>query len=500
MSHLPTRSQPLSMLSLELIVFLVVQLLAVSVPAFSQRPNVLFIAVDDLRPELGCYDTKAITPNIDRLARNGLRFDRAYCNQAVCGASRISLMTGLYPEYTGERTYHVTGWRERWADVVTLNQHFRNHGYTTVGLGKVYHGSGGPGVDPDNWDRWIKVAGREYADPSSLRARQESKPNSNGQRRGPATESADVGDDSHFDGGRAKVGASQILELVENDNPFFLAVGFTKPHLPFVAPKKYWDLYERGQFSLPDNLSIPPGYPNYASNVNAGELRNYSDIPNDGAIADFPNELNQRLIHGYYACVSYLDRNVGVLLDALQQSGADKNTIVVLWADHGWKLGDHSSWCKHTNFECDTRVPLIVRHPGMKSAIGQTSALVELIDLYPTLCELCQLPRPDHLQGQSFRSVLEEPTRSHREFAYSSYPHGAGRGIGRVTGHSIRTQQHRYTEWWNEPDQVVDSTLTDIENDPGEVTAVEGQEDLKHSLSRQLRERVLAVRRSNLEN
>jgi arylsulfatase A-like enzyme len=456
----------------------------------ASRPNVLFIAVDDLRPELGCYGARALTPNIDRLAASGLQFDRAYCNQAVCGASRVSLMTGLYPEFTGERTYHVTDWRKRWVHIVTLNQHFKAGGYTTIGLGKVYHGSRGPGVDPENWTEWLTVGGTEYADPASRKAVRER----NGRSRGPSTESADVPDNTHFDGNRAKVGAARIDQLARAGKPFFLAVGFTKPHLPFVAPQKYWDLYQRESFGLPVNVGFPPGYPDYARNVNAGELRAYSDIPLKGTPAAFPEAINKRLLHGYHACVSYTDRNIGVLLDALRDSGAAKNTIVVLWADHGWKLGDHSSWCKHTNFECDTRVPLIIRHPGMASARGRSKALVELIDLYPTLCELCGLDQPEHLQGKSLVPTLEDPATAHREFAYSSYPHRAGQRL-QVTGHSIRTRRHRYTEWWEHgTDKPVASILSDIESDPGETTVVDGEEELRRRLSAQLRKLVLSVR------
>jgi len=467
-------------------------LTATSAFAAQAKPNVLFIAVDDLRPELACYGAGTLTPNIDALAKSGLLFERAYCNQAVCGASRVSLMTGLYPEYTGERTYHVSGWRKRWAEIVTLNQHFLNNGYTTIGLGKVYHGSGGPGVDPDNWTEWIKVGGQEYANPQSRTAIRER----TGRKRGPATEAGRAGDDSHFDGNRAQVGAARIYKLAKAKEPFFLAVGFTKPHLPFNAPQKYWEIYERESFSLPDNLGVPLGYPSFARNTNAGELRAYSDVPLKGPPADFPDAINKRLLHGYHACVSYTDRNIGVLLDALQKSGAAKNTIVVLWADHGWKLGDHSSWCKHTNFECDARVPLVIRHPGMPSAKGRTNALTELIDLYPTLCDLCSLDKPAHLQGESLVGVLENPKSSHRDFAYSSYPHGRGQGKKGVTGHSIRTPDFCYTEWWEKgSDKVVDSVLTNISKDPGETTAVEGEEELTKRLSRQLRKRVLSVRK-----
>lgn len=458
-------------------------------------PNVLFIAVDDLRPEIATYGARTLTPHLDRLVESGLRFDRAYCNQAVCGASRVSLMTGLYPERTGERTYHVRGWRERWADVITLNQHFRQNGYTTIGLGKIYHNSNGPGVDPENWTEWVTVGGKEYANPESLEARKNNPRTRNGRRRGPSTETSRADDDFHFDGQRAEVGAARIYRLARAGKPFFLAVGFTKPHLPFNAPEKYWKLYDRESFRMPANEEVPPGYPEYARNRNAGELRNYSDVPDGGETSDFPDELDRRLLHGYHACVSYTDRNVGVLLEALENSGAARNTIVVFWADHGWKLGDHSSWCKHTNFECDTRVPLIIRDPRRATARGQTRALVELIDLYPTLCDLTGLPKPAHLQGESFLPVLVDPASTHREFAYSSYPHGRGQGQQGVVGHSLRTGRHRYTEWWERgTDRVVDAVLTDLVKDPGETTAVTGQKELEARLAEKLRRKVLGVR------
>ena len=215
------------------------------------------------------------------------------------------------------------------------------------------------------------MGGKEYGDPDSLKNPRKR----NGRSRGPATESADIPDTSHFDGNRARIGATRLKKLAKSGKPFFLAVCFTKPHLPFTAPRKYWDLYKRSQFRLPKNLGIPPGYPQFARNRNAGELRSYKDIPLQGTPDKFPVELSQRLIHGYHACASYTDRNVGVLLEALKTSGAADNTIVVFWADHGWKLGDHSSWCKHTNFECDTRVPLIIHHPRMPSVTGNLSLI-----------------------------------------------------------------------------------------------------------------------------
>jgi arylsulfatase A-like enzyme len=477
-------------------------------PLAASRPNILFIAVDDLRPELACYGTqkqpiKAQTPRLDSLAASGMRFTHAYCNQAVCGASRVSLMTGLYPEFTGERTYHVTDWRRRWADVVTMNQHFKANDYTTVGLGKIYHGTGGPGVDPENWTEWIKVTGKGYANPESLQQLRESKsyaPGAKTRKRGPSTEAANVADDVYADGLRASEGVRQIEKLAAADKPFFLAVGFTKPHLPFNAPTKYWDLYQREDFALPANLGVPPGYPQWARNKNAGELRAYSDIPAKGTPADFPMELNQRLLHGYHACVSYTDRNVGKLLDALEDSGAAGDTIVVFWADHGWKLGDHSSWCKHTNFECDTRVPLMIRYPKLATAKGESEAMVELIDLYPTLCELCGLKLPGHLQGKSLVPVLKDPAAKHRDYAYSSYPHTNSDTRKPVVGHSIRNGSFRYTEWWEKgTDRVVARVATDINADPGETTNVLPEDQaLAKLLSADLKKRVLEARGSSL--
>ncbi|MEM0926378.1 MAG: sulfatase [Planctomycetota bacterium] len=482
-------------------------------PAFAEtpddRPNVLFIAVDDLRPELQCYSTpgqpnRAITPNLDKLAASGIRFTRAYCNQAVCGASRLSLMTGLYPEFTNERTYHVTDWRKRWGSVVTLNQHFTANGYKTVGLGKIYHNTSGPAVDESNWTRWIRVSGQGYAKEENrqfIRRLSNVGPGSpSSKKRGPSTESAPDSDFEYSDGLRAQTAVRQIHELSSGQQPFFLAVGFTKPHLPFNAPTKYWNLYQRDEFELPSNRDIPPGYPQWARNRLASELRAYSDIPVEGTPAEFPDDLNKRLLHGYHACVSYTDHNIGMLLDALDGAGIAENTIVVFWADHGWKLGDHSSWCKHTNFECDTRVPLMIRWPKVETARGKSSALVELIDLYPTLCDLCEIEPPAHLQGKSLVPVIHDPGIKHRDFAYSSYPHSNWENKQRVVGHSIRGEKMRYTEWWTvKGDEVVARVATDLDADPGETTnLLPTQQEWAKQLAVELKRRVLAARVADL--
>lgn len=493
--------------------------LACSVPVLANDPpNVLFIAVDDLRPELGCYGNKAITPNIDRLAASGMRFDRAYCNQAVCGASRISLMTGLYPESTGLRSYHVKDWRKKLADVTTLNQHLRHHGYLTLGLGKIYHERvGHDAVDGDNWDRWFDLAHEtHWVDPENIATHDRNdkhyQETGKGPKRGPVTESVDVADDAYIDGKRADLAARLINQLggrsessaaapldakmLAENKPFFLAVGFTKPHLPFNAPKKYWDLYQRGNFHMPPNAGIPPGYPLEAANLNPGEIKYYGDIPTDEPPTKWDGKLNQRLLHGYHACVSYTDAHIGRLLDALDENDLADNTIVILWGDHGWKLGDHSSWCKHTNFEVDTRVPLIIRRPGREQTQGtKTSSLVELIDLYPTLCELAGIPLPPHLQGRSIAPILRDPSAAVRDSAYSSYPARVGQAS--TIGHSIRTANHRYTQWWdqNDPESVVAAVATDLSVDPGETTTLVDDDLLLSQLAIQLRSRVMAARK-----
>ena len=447
-----------------------------------KKQNVLFIAIDDLRPELGCYGKHVISPHIDKLAASGTQFNRAYCQQAVCGASRLSLMGGLYPTNTREQTFHVNGWRERHPDLVTMNQHFGMQGYNTIGMGKIFHGhTSGPATDHKNWDTWIDISTSEYAlqenkDLVIQALKNKTKGSKHAPPEGPMTELADVPDDTYIDGKRA-ARAVEVLDQLANSEgkPFFLAVGFTKPHLPFVAPKKYWDLYDRDSFSMPPNSGRPPQWPEDAAFTKANEMQRYVDYVGDGP-KDFPESLNKRLLHGYAAAASFVDANVGRVLDALEEKGLADNTIVVLWGDHGWKLGDHSSWCKHTNFECDTRVPLIVRDPRMKA--GQTTdRLVELIDLYPTLCDLTGIETPPHCQGRSFRGLLENPESGHRYSSYSSYP------AWKSLGHSIRFRTFRYTEWFhNDTGELRACVLTDLAKDPGEVTNCADNPAYKESL------------------
>jgi iduronate 2-sulfatase len=396
--------------------------------------NVLLICVDDLKPTLACYgDRVAVTPAMDRLAARGVLFEMAYCNQAVCAPSRNSLMTGLRPQTIG--VYDLaTYFRNAAPDAVTLGQHFRRHGYHTQALGKIYHTGHGNQDDSDSWDvPSMRPKGPTYALPSAERTRVDPR----GNERGPATESADVDDDHYADGKVATEAISRIESAAaKKGQPFLIAVGFIRPHLPFVAPRKYWDLYDPAKLPMPETTVPPELAPAYAP-TSFGELRNYAGIPKTGPIDE---ELTRHLIHGYYAATSYTDAQIGRVLDALDASEAADNTIVVLWGDHGWHLGDHGMWCKHTNYEQAARIPLIVSAPG-RARGAKAAAMVETVDIYPTLAEFAGVAAPQQLDGVSFAPVLQTPTASARESVIHVYPRG------NRLGRAIRTERYRLVEW-----------------------------------------------------
>ena len=406
----------------------------------AQRPNVLFLAVDDLRPELGCYGHPTIkSPNIDRLAAQGLLFERAYCQQAVCAPSRISLLTGLRPDATG--IYDLQHpLRKTKPDVLSMPQYFKEHGYQTVSLGKIYHHA-----RDDNRIGWTQPAwrpkggwtGRGYLDPESIRRIQPRDQAGGYPGVGPAYESPDVPDEAYPDGVTARKAVEELRRLSRSDRPFFLAVGFLKPHLPFNAPRRWWDLYDRAAIHVPERNTWPDGMPPLAG-TSWGELRKYAGMPRKGPM---PAAEAVNLIHGYYACVSYTDALVGKVLGELDRLGLRNNTVIILWGDHGWKLGDYGAWCKHTNFELDTHVPLILSVPGQKTVGRRTQALVEFVDIFPTLAELCGLEVPAACEGASMVPLVADPNRPWKEAAFSQYPRG------RAMGYSLRSGRWRYTEW-----------------------------------------------------
>jgi arylsulfatase A-like enzyme len=408
----------------------------------ADRPNVLFIVVDDLRPELGCYGSHgALSPNIDRLAAEGVLFEQAYCQQAVCAPSRASVLTGLRPDSTGIHDLQ-TPVSDALPDVLTLPQHFKDNGYQTVSIGKVYHHAQddiGAWTTPPTQSRgdW---KGRGYLTDEAVEAMrvQERELLARGDRRrgiGPAFEAADVPDDAYHDGKDADAAIRELARL--KGDPFFMALGFHKPHLPFNAPKRYWDMYGPEDIALAENDAPPEGVTPF-SLTNFGELRGYFGIPAEGPV---PDDIARKLVHGYRACVSYMDAQVGRVLDAVEELGLTDDTVVMLWGDHGWKLGEHGSWCKHTNFEIDTRAPLIVRAPERQAPGHRTSALVEFVDMYPTLCDLCGISTPSHLEGTSFAPLLNDSNGAWKTAAFSQYPRR------RVMGYTVKTARYRYTEW-----------------------------------------------------
>ncbi len=420
------------------------------------RPNVLFIAVDDLRPELGCYGADHIvSPNIDKLAASGVRFDRAYCQQAICGPSRASVMTGRRPDSTSVHGNH-THFRKIDPDIVTLPQHFKNHGYHTQSMGKIYHGVFPPGSsrtvadtfgDEPSWSvPTFRPGPRYYYTEEGVAAAKQvfKKLYGKGDWRqklvfGPATEAPEVEDSVLYDGQVADRAVATLEALAKKkDKPFFLAVGFIKPHSPYIAPKKYWDLYDEKEVALASDQALPEDAPSLAGH-GSGELRRYTDQKKRGPI---PEADQRKVRHAYYACVYYIDAQVGKVLDALEEQGLAEDTIVVLWSDHGYHLGEKGLWGKTTNYELDTRVPLIVRAPGRKGNGKASGALVELVDLYPTLAEFAGLPVEDHLEGTSFVPLLDDPEKRWKKAAFSQFTRGKHRG------YAIATEFDRYVEWY----------------------------------------------------
>ena len=417
------------------------------------KPNVLLICVDDLKPLLGCYgDPHAKTPNLDRLAKRSVVMEAAYCNQAVCAPSRNALMTGLRPQKLG--IYDLgTNFRKSRPDAVTMSQHFQKQGYRTEAMGKIFHVGHGNGEDAASWDLPHFSAGKAgmYQAPEN-RATSRKK-----DAKGPAFEIADVPDDAYPDGLVATEAIRRLAEAKERaGTPFFIGLGFTKPHLPFCAPRKYWDLHDPAKLPLATVTEPPADAPGYAPQF-GGELRNYAGIPAKGAL---PLDLQRQLVHGYHAATSYMDAQLGRVLDKLDELKLTENTIIVLWGDHGWHLGDHGMWCKHTNYEQAARIPLLIAAPGIAPA--RTTALVETVDIYPTLSELAGLPAPVGLDGLSFAKVLRQPEQRVRESIIHVYPRN------KLLGRAIRTARHRMVEWKAPAAETstAEYELYDYEKDP----------------------------------
>jgi len=401
----------------------------------AKQPNILFLAIDDLRPELGVYGSDiAITPNIDALANDGLRFNNAYCQQAICSPSRASLMTGARPE-TIQVIENFTYFRDKNPDIATLPQHFKANGYESVYTGKIYHGKYN---DPElSWSRTpVQLDKKDvkfgFKLPENIKMQKENSAAMiakygenalrNGLGKGPAYEFADFPDNAYEDGFNTDMAIATMKDMLQKnpDKPFFLGMGMKKPHLDWIAPKKYWDLYSESDIKLAEHEQAPKDGATMGLHASF-ELRARADIPKQG---DISPEQAIKLKHAYLACVSYVDAQIGRMLNALDDAGIRDNTMVILWSDHGWHLGDMGIWGKATNYEIATRVPLIIWTPNMaKENRGKsTDALVELVDMYPTLCELAGISKPATLEGQSFTPLLSNPEQEWKTAVFSQFP------------------------------------------------------------------------------
>jgi arylsulfatase A-like enzyme len=483
------------------ILFALLTFLAVTAEAQNKtKPNVLFIAIDDLKPMLGCYGESHIhSPNIDKLALSGTVFLSNYCQQAVCAPTRASLLTGQRPDYT--QIWDLkTLIRDKVPNILTLPQYFRQQGYTTSGIGKVFDSrSVDKNSDEVSWSipylklekddfakgfnkpfnnyyqsqELIRLIGsfREEGIKNGLKGKELEDFVENGHR--PLYEAIDVPDDAYIDGANTLKAIQQIKKLKTEGNPFFMAVGLTKPHLPFVAPKKYWDQYDRSSLKLAAFQSLSAGTPEFAFQA-SNELVNQYILPSGERMptgySPKSEELQRLLLHGYYASVSYTDAQIGLLLTTLKEQGLDKNTIIVLWGDHGWHLGDHTMWAKHSNFEQATKAPLLISSPGFKGG-QKVKSISEFVDVFPTLADLAGLEIPKGLAGKSLVPAMKNPSIKIKDFAQSQYP----RLNDQAMGYAIRTEQFRMVTWFkgdfhqtkiNSNNPVIGLELYDYKKDP----------------------------------
>lgn len=453
--------------------------------AGKQKMNVLFIIADDMRPELGCYGVKeVISPHLDAFSHQSTVFLNAYCNIPVSGASRASLLTGMYPHYPERFVAFDATAQKDCPGAVSLPQCFKDNGYYVVSNGKVFHnitdhaqswsetpwrvhpdGYGKDWAEYNKWELWQNSESSHYIHPKTLR--------------GPFCESADVPDTAYIDGRLAQKTMADLRRLKDRKEPFFLACGFWKPHLPFNAPKKYWDLYKREEIRLASNPYRPEGLPKQVTS--SGEIRGYGKFVS-AKEENFQREAKQ----GYYACVSYIDAQIGLILDELERLGLSDNTVVVILGDHGWHLGEHGFWGKHNLMNHATHAPLIVRVPHQRG--GKAQGIVEFVDLYPTLGELCGLKVPEQqLQGTSFVPILKDSHRRTKEYAYIQWN----------GGYNIVSEQYSTTVWLKN-DSIVTRMLFDHATDAAENKNIASREAVKNV--RQAQETLILRKKNTLDN
>jgi len=450
--------------------------------AGQSQKNILFIAVDDLRTSLGCYnDPLAITPNIDNLAQKGFLFEKAYCQQAVSGPSRASLLTGYRPEQIGV-TDLSSHFREKCSDIVTLPEYFKNNGYQSVCIGKIYHGS--PKTqDPQSWSEAaihnLSIKKEEYVLPENRHG-----------NKSVAVELSDAPDTDYEDGRITKDALTRLQEFRHSDKPFFLAVGYKKPHLPFNAPKRFRDMHAPG-FRNITSFAEGKKYRNIPEIAmhNSQELRGYTDIPDAG---DLSESQTRELLTAYYACVSFVDQQIGLLLEELKKTGQDQNTVIVLFGDNGFHLGEQDLWCKSTNFEIACKVPLIIYDPSHESTAASIPAIVELLDVYPTLLDLCGFDFK-HLPGQSLLPVIKGQDKG-KDMAFSQFarPYNAVHSAKNQThmGYTVRVENWRYTAWYDlSTDRIIATELYYLPGNTLEEVNLSGESEYA-SIGNNLRKKI----------
>jgi arylsulfatase A-like enzyme len=414
-----------------------------------KKPNIIFIAVDDLRPQLNCYGkNQIISPNIDDLASVSYIYQNAVCNFPVCGASRASLLTGLRPNKNRFTSYKTR--MDIDADnILTLGEWFKKNDYFTISLGKISHQTND---SPESWSipAWrAEKNWRDYQTKENLMAVETN--NNEG-----AAKAFEVGDnllDDYADTKMVNKAIEKLDELTKKEQPFFIALGFLKPHLPFNAPKKYWDLYNEKDIELASNRFKPKNAPDVSMH-RYGELRKYTNIPSDYNI-NIPDSTQKKLIHGYYACVSYIDSEIGRLIKHLKKIDIYENSIIVLWGDHGWQLGEHNLWAKHCNYQTSLKVPLLIKYPNQKKQ-KRINTVVELLDIYPTLCDLGNIEKPKHLQGKSLLSINNSDPKNLN--GYSKYH----------KGETVTSIDKSYTEWRKKDNNLKADMMYDLVKDPNE--------------------------------
>ena len=447
----------------------------VSASTINKKQNILFISIDDFRPKISSYgETKMITPNLDKLASEGVQFNNAFTNIAVCGASRASIMTGIRPSETRFNDFSTRASVDV-PNTIPLNQIFKENGYQTISYGKIYH------HNDDFRQYWSEVdegqIQSDYQDPESIKRRDDS-PRGEYGKKGVAFEYPDVDDYAYNDGKITKKAIDKMKMLSEQNKPFFMAVGYVSPHLPFIQPKKYWDMYNHDAIQLADNVYQPKNSPDIAIEAqhNSAEMRkNYLDMPENGPLSD---ELSRNLIHGYYASITYIDALIGELLKSLDELGIRDNTTIVLWSDHGYFLGEHGFWCKHSTFYEAVKIPLYISAPNYAKN-KTTNSFTELVDIYPTLCDIAGITPPKHLQGESVVSVLKDPTKQLKSEVYTRYKQGE----------AVIDKNFSYTEFY-EGEKYLGNMLYDMNKDMKQntdISKIEANKELVEKYKKKLK-------------